>query len=195
MAQFPRRGDAVEEYLERLAASLRPIPEPERLSIIAEIESHLAERLASGIPVEATLAKLGWPELLARGYLEDHELARALARSSPSLLLSNILARATRSLFALGAGFVGLLLFALSLGFLAIAVLKPVAPASVGLWTGPNLFALGFFAGPPGGHENLGYWLIPLSLMASLVCYLLAQSFIRGCGRRLLRRDPHAKAG
>ncbi|MDB5692221.1 MAG: hypothetical protein JWO81_1284 [Alphaproteobacteria bacterium] len=188
MTQFPQRAVAVDDYLARLAASLRPLPEADRLSIVAEIESHITERLASGTPVDAALAKLGWPELFARGYLEDHELERALARSSPGLLLSNMLGRATRSIVALAAGFTSSLLFALGLAFLAIAILKPVAPAYVGLWTGPDLFALGFFAATPGRNELLGYWLIPLSLVASLGCYLLAQLLMRSCGRRLLRR-------
>jgi hypothetical protein len=192
MRQFPQRSVAVDDYLGRLAAALRPLPEADRLSIVAEIESHIAERLASGTPVEAALARLGWPELLARAYLEDHELERALARSSPGLLLSNMLGRATRSIVALAGGFTGLLLYAMGLAFLAIAILKPVAPANVGLWTGPDLFALGVFAATPGRNEILGYWLIPLSLAASLGCYLLAQLLMRSCGRRLLRRPRSA---
>jgi hypothetical protein len=188
MMQVSERAASADDYLRRLALALRPLPEAERRSVVAEIESHINERVASGTALEAALAGLGWPELLARSYLEDYEMARALSRSSPGLLLATMLGRATSSVMALAAGFAGLTLYALALAFLALAILKPVAPAYVGLWTGPRLFALGAFASAPGRDEMLGYALIPLALAAALGCYLLAQIVMRGCGRRLLRR-------
>jgi uncharacterized membrane protein len=178
-------------YLERLERALRPLPPTERDAVGAEIRSHIAERSAApDAPIAAILAALGEPEDLARAYLEDHEMAAALHRASPGRLLASILGRATRSLTALAVGLTAVILYALGLSFALVAIMKPIAPANVGLWRGPGSFSMGFLASPgPSTSELLGLWIVPLGLIAAVICYLAATALIKRGGRILLRRS------
>ena len=128
--------------------------------------------------------------MLARAYLEDHQLAAALHRAGPGPLLATLLARATRSVTALAAGIGGVMLYALASSFALLAVAKPVAPAHVGYWTnaGGSWFGL-LGAPPPASAEGVGWWVVPRALAGALCCCLLAAGLMRWCGRRLLRRD------
>ncbi len=179
----------VQGYLQRLGRALRPLPEPDRAAIMVEIESHIAERLreASG-DGESALASLGPPDVLAAAYLQDYGLSRAIYRSAPGPLLAAVLARATRSLTAFAAGVVAVILYALGLSFAAVAVMKPIAPGIVGLWTGVGGPEFGVVAAAPAGSaERLGLWIMPVAALAAVLCYLAATTLTRLCGRRLLR--------
>lgn len=177
---------AVARYLKGLRRALAPLPEPDRAEIVREIESHLAEAGGSAAPV---LARLGPPDVLARAYLEDHQLSRALYAGAPGALLATLLARATRSGAALAAGVAGVVLYAFALSLAALAVLKPVAPGHVGYWDGGGAAMFGFVSAPPDTPERLGWWMVPIALAGAVGCYLLATGLTRWCGRRLLRRD------
>lgn len=177
---------AVSGYLKALRRALAPLPEADRAEIVAEIESHIAE---AGPPAAPVLARLGPPDMLARAYLEDHQLSRALYGGAPGALLGTLLARATRSGAAFAAGVAGVVLYAFALSFAAIAVLKPVAPGHVGYWNGAGQAMFGFVSTPPAAPERLGWWIVPLALAGAVGCYLLATGLMRWCGRRLLRRD------
>jgi uncharacterized membrane protein len=176
-------------YLRRLDIALHALPQPDRVSIIAEIESHIAERLSEGAKLEMVLERLGPADALGQSFLEDQELSRVLSKGSPGALLVNILGRATRSITALVCGAVAVALYALGIVFSAIAVLKPVFSAHVGFWVAPGDVALGVSRGVPLGHEILGYWIIPLSVMAAVLCYILATGLLKFCGRLMLRRS------
>ena len=88
----------VTRYLQTLKRALGPLAQSDRTEIVAEIESHITERLSgTGASVTDILAGLGEPDTLARAYLDSRDLSGALSRSAPGPLLAAILARATRS--------------------------------------------------------------------------------------------------
>lgn len=64
------RNPLVGRYLDQLAGGLdrAPIPAAERLEILGEIESHLAEAIQSGVPLGEALEKLGSADALAQAY-------------------------------------------------------------------------------------------------------------------------------
>lgn len=62
---------ALEDYLEKVAKCLRPLPVSERADIVQEIRSEMAELLAGGKTAEEVTARLGRPDELAKGYLSD----------------------------------------------------------------------------------------------------------------------------
>lgn len=186
----PRNTERETLYLKRLRRALGPLPENDRTEIVAEIESHIADRSrGTGASVADILAGLGEPDTLARAYLDSRELSGALSRSAPGPLLAAILARATRSGAAFAVGLAGVILYAFAFSLALTAVLKPVMPRNVGLWTGPDGVQFGFLSSPPAGAETLGVWIVPLALVAAVLCYLVASTLMKRVGRALLRRS------
>lgn len=185
------KTDATAAYLRTLERSLLPLPADERSSIVHEIEIHIRERLMQGVSEPHILAALGEPADMARAYLEQEELARALAAPSPARLLVVILNRAGRSVVNFVIGLICLSLLATGTSFLAVAVLKLIAPQHVGFWTTKGGVDFGAMAAPPTGvPERLGFWIIPISLVAAVISYLAAMAILRGRAGSLLRRAP-----
>lgn len=175
--------EAVARYLRRLERGLRPLPGPARTAALAEIAAHVADRCAaSGDPVRTVLAALGDADALARSYLDAHDLSRARPGPAPGPLLAAV-ARATRALPKLGAGFAAILLYLVGASFALVAVMKPVAPSHVGLWWGGERLTFGLLSDPgPMAQERLGYWITPVALAAALACGLAAAALLRGYG-------------
>ncbi|GIO29160.1 MULTISPECIES: DUF1700 domain-containing protein [Paenibacillus] len=59
------------EYLEKLNRYLEKLPDDERMDAVMEIESHIAEGIASGVPEPVILSRLGDPRKLARAYRSE----------------------------------------------------------------------------------------------------------------------------
>lgn len=180
----------VRDYLRRLERGLRPLPHDDRLSIISEIKSHIADRLAEPNAMTAEiLESLGDPDELARSYVEQYRLEDALARSANGTLLLAILDRATRNLLALATGLGAVMIYLFALSFAAVAVLKPVLPEHVGFWFGPSAFDFGILdKAPADTPELLGYAIIPVAVIACVLCYLAGTALMRFGGRLLLQK-------
>ena len=186
--EFP---EDVDTYLAQLERELGPMPAQERARIVQEISGHLAERAAVGPQMlHATIVQLGTPRALARSFIDDWTLTGALERRAGPPILWAILRRAWRSLAAIVIGTVGVLLYALSVTFAAVAVMKPITPHNVGLWVGPDgrLANFGIIYGAThDGPELLGWWVIHLSAIAEAQLWLAAGWALRNGGRLLLR--------
>jgi hypothetical protein len=172
----------VEAYLGTLRARLRGMNSQEIREIVEELRSHIMDKAAvSGEPtgeltqagVDAALAALGNPEELASQYLTDSLLAHAEVSRSPVKILAGLFRWASLSIagfFVLLGSIVGYFFGAV---FILVALLKPVHPSTAGLWTLPNgsgdfelSFRLGFGSAPVGGRDLLGWWTIPIGMMA-----------------------------
>ena len=176
------------EYLHAFSRALRVLPPAERESIVKEISGHIEARLACGAKSAEVLAGLGSPEVLAAAYVNQDELYRALAAPSSARLLWAVLDRATASATNFLAAVLGISLFSSSLAFLAIALFKMIAPAHVGFWNSASGIAFGIIAAPPAGaSEQLGLWIIPLGLIASVLCYLLGRALLQRRTKTLVR--------
>lgn len=185
----------VESYLKTLRGCLRDLNDEEAGDVVEEIRSHILDKAgndSSAIP--AVLAALGTPEELASGYLADNLLQRAQVNRSPWLVLRSLFRWATLSF----AGF-WILLISLFGYFIAgslslCALLKPIHPATAGLWLIPNgndtefSLRLGFGPVPGGGRELLGWWIIPLGLMFAMGLVLANLQFGLWSIRHLWRR-------
>jgi len=176
-----QRADA---FLAKLRAGLRGIEGRDADEIVEELRSHILERAAasgevSAAAIDKVTAALGDPSELAREYVTDSLLARAEHSRTPTSMLASLFRWATLSFVgffvfigAVGGYFVG--------GALALcALLKPLHPATAGLWTIPSggdtvlSLRLGFGAVPVGGHELLGWWMVPIGLFAGCVLLLV----------------------
>jgi uncharacterized membrane protein len=184
------RPGAESAYLRHLSGGLHGLSQPDRAAIVAEIEGHIAERVAEGADLATVLDRLGPPDVLAQNYLEQRELSRVLAKGSPGPMLASILGRATRNIAAMVCGVIAAIFYFLCFGFIAIAVMKSVMGPKLHFWVNSKTFCL-CTAGPQSfyTHEILGYWLIPISLVAAVLCYVAGTEVLKFCGRLLLKRS------
>jgi uncharacterized membrane protein len=162
---------SIAAYLAALRTHLAPITLSEREEILREIAAHIRDSFEAGTPVDTVLARLGTPADLAAEY-RDGQLIRAASRSlSPLTLLRATLRLATK-------GITGILVFFCALfgyftgGLLVIAaIVKPFAPSHVG-----------YFVNTPTspGHDLLGWWIIPISVVGGALLLILTTVAIRG---------------
>lgn len=176
-------------YLAKLDRALRSLPVEERASIIAEITSHIGDSVAQRSLAE-TLENLGDPLDLARAFLDQRKLEDAVVRSAHLPLLIAILEKAGRSAAAAVLGFLAVSFYLCAAAFAAMAVLKPILPLQVGLWTGPQLFAFAIMDKPQlDTTELLGYAIIPVAIALGIGSFLAGRALTRLGGRVLLRKS------
>jgi hypothetical protein len=141
--------------------------------------------------VDRALAALGSPEDLASEYLTYDLLALAEVSRSPVRILESLFRWASLSV----AGFLVLLgsLVGYFLGavFILAAALKPFHPRTAGVWvlrSGADDFELsvrlGFGSAPVSGRELLGWWIVPIGLVAGCALALLTTRFAIWCLRQ-----------
>jgi hypothetical protein len=188
----------IDAYLAKLRGRLRGFNDAEVREVVDELRSHIVDKAAASgaadvAAVDAALAALGTPEELASQYLTDNLLARAEVSRSPLQILKSLFRWASLSI----AGFCVLLgsLFGYLVGivFLLCALLKPLHPHTAGLWVIPGgagdveiSLRLGF-GSIPAGREVLGWWIVPLGLVAGCGLVMLTTRFAVWCTRRYRR--------
>lgn len=160
----------IESYLAQVRTALRGLPEREIADILRELHSHIVELTTEGADVEAALRSLGDPVDLAKTYRAENLMVQAECSGSPLVILQG-LRHASRS--RLGRLFVTALYFfgyANVLTLWAAAIEKLIAPARTGLWYTPGkMWSLNLVtnsSGPTGARELLGWWLVPIALVA-----------------------------
>jgi hypothetical protein len=193
MAAANNAAEQVERYLLRLRLALADTPEREKQDILAELRSHIVDRLAdtSALPeqiVEQTLAGLGDPETLAASYQSRGLMRRAASTFSPALILRATLRWAMTGVRGFGVLMVLLIGYLLSFSFYVLAFAKPFFPDRVGLWMEPgdlSTLHMGMeLYAPPPQHELLGPWFVLVSLLLGSLCLIATIHFVR----RLIRK-------
>jgi hypothetical protein len=184
----------IEAYLNRIRGRLRGLRAEERREILEELRSHLLEKAAAGgmtgAAVDAALESLGRPEELALEYVTDELLARAEVSRSPLRILDTLFRWASLSIvgfFVLLGAITG---YFLGVVFLLVAALKPFHPETAGLWASRDASGdlalsvhLGFGYAPVGGREVLGWWIVPIGLLAGCLLVILTTRFGLWCAR------------
>ena len=157
---------------------------------MSEIRSHLGECAGQGqAALAAAITGLGAPHDLARRYLEEYQLAGAVGHAAPGRLMLAMLGRARQSALSLATVFAAVLLYVMAVTFLAMAVVKPLAPGHVGAWSTPWGLQVGITTDPPAGAVDLvGYWIMPFALLLAVACYIAGTRLLRAMGWRLLSR-------
>jgi hypothetical protein len=176
-ANLMESADGVEAYLRRVATGLQIMSESQRQEILAEIRSHLAERVqqltGQGLPqpVQAAIAAMGDADELARQFARTARAENASRSIAPWVLLraaAGIAFTGAKGLLTFLLGIVG---YGTALAFSVAAVLKLIMPSRVGFWVGPHLFVWGMTAHTPGRHELAGEYFVPVSVA---LAFLLA---------------------
>jgi hypothetical protein len=195
-------GDAqqrVEAYLGTLRQLLRGMNAEDAREIVEELRSHLMDRVAASgeatnAGVDAALAALGSPEELAKQYMTQNLLARTEASRSPVRILESLFRWASLSaagFFVLVGSMMG---YFLGTVFILVAALKPFHPQTAGLWllrdsTGdPEIsLRLGFGSVPGAGRDLLGWWIVPIGLLAGCAVVMLTTRIALWCARQYRR--------
>ncbi len=178
----------IADYVRRLRWSLQAIPAEDRDGLVREIESHLTDSLAAGPhSLDTAIAAMGPPHAMAACYIQEFRLAGALGDDRPAPLIHALLVRSGRSVAAFGGVLIAMLLYLFALCFAAVAIVKPLFPSHVGLWSLPQGAAFGILTDPPAAPEMMGLWVLPIALAGALACYALATLVLRGTGRHVLR--------
>ena len=177
----------VRGYLYLLDRSLRAsVSSALAADAVREVESHIRERVAEspGMPnereaLEGILTRLGSPATVARAYSLEMIMEEAAVGGRVIAVL--------RSLFhSAGTGIVGFLTamllftgYASGWAFVSIAILKPIFPNNVGLWTDKGVSLGGQFPAPEGVTPLGGYWIIPICLLIGLGVLVVTHRFAR----------------
>ena len=166
---------------------------------VREVESHIRERVAesTGMPnereaLDTILNRLGSPANVARAYSLEMIMEEAAIGGRVTAVMRSLFHGAATGIAAF---FTVLLLFTgyvSGLAFISIAVLKPIFPNNVGLWTHEGFSLGGEFPAPEGLTPLGGYWIIPICLLIGLAILVgthkLARRWIAGLRERLRRR-------
>jgi hypothetical protein len=168
----------VEDYLKSLHRRLRGLADAR--DFVEEIRSHITEKTAAGDTVDTVLERLGNPGDLASQYVTEELLARAQVTRSPWLMLRSLFHWATLSFAGFWILLLSLIGYGLGGSMALCSLLKPIHPATAGLWLLPGpagdlsvSLRLGFGSAPLGGRELLGWWMVPLGLALGLGMVLI----------------------
>jgi len=173
-----------DEYLRTLRRRLRGFSDVD--DVVDEIRSHILDKVEGGANLEDVLARLGTADELASRYIADAALARAEVSRTPIGVLDALFRWATFSaagIFVLIATIIG---YFIGGALLLCAILKPFHPQTAGLWKVPDgvSLRLGFGTPPPGSTDVLGWWIVPIGLIAGAVLVALTTRFALVCVRQ-----------
>lgn len=192
----------LDTYLVQVGRRLKGLHDEEARETLAELRSHVLDRVAGNITpanVEAAIAALGSPREVARLNVTERVAVHVEADRSPLSVLRAIVRLAGLSLYGFFAFLVSLCGYALAAGFLVTAAVKPFFPRQAGLWWLADQhhamsFSLGVVDKAPAGHELLGWWIIPVGLVAGLGLGLLTWRFGLFSVRLMARKVPRRGA-
>lgn len=172
----------IRRYVDALALHLRKLDKADAAEVIQEIESHIHEVIeqteARGeVPdVDALLQGFGPPEVLAAQYVAH--IRTGAPPPAGFRVIQRVKQTVTRGLYYS----MGAFGYSVAIALLLLAVAKLWQPSLVGAWSinGGHSVAIAW-SGPPyqDAKEILGYWLVPIALLASTWCAVLTHRVMR----------------
>src|SRR5579864_6275301 len=179
----------IDGYLSRLRGRLRGLNPDDVREIVDELRGHIVDKAAGSgdmtpAGVDAALAALGSPEELASEYVTDNLLARAEVSRSPLRVLESLFRWANLSVAGFFVLLVSIIGYFIGGAFMWCAVLKVIHPQTAGLWTyreASGVLAvslrMGFGGAPAMGRDVLGWWIVPVGLLAGCGLVILTTRF------------------
>lgn len=170
--------DVIHQYLKSLSKYLSRLEKADADEVIREIESHIFDRIEtmeeSGEHVDANLILEGFgnPRDLASQYVE-HILEGAKPPAG-FRAIQRVKTTVTKTMF-FSTGFIG---YGMALFLLITGMAKLFMPEKVGVWVAEHGESLILsFSGHAltDSNELLGYWLIPIAIVAGLIIFRLTQ--------------------
>lgn len=155
---------------------------------LREVESHIRDQVAeldAGVDersaLENILTRLGAPATVAQGYSLELVMEEAVATGGAVAVGRALFRLATTgiiSFFAALGLFTG---YVTGLGFLAVALLKPIFPANVGIWM-RNGFPRSVgaqFPAPTDMELAGGYWIVPAAVLVGFGVLIITHRISR----------------
>jgi hypothetical protein len=177
----------VESYLDRVRTALHGLPERQIDDIMRELRAHAIE-LAEGKGIEAAFASLGDPVDLAKAYQAESQIIQGECSSSTLRILLGLRHAGRTRAGRFAATVLYVFGYANVVALWLAAVNKPLFPSRTGLWYVPGdwtSIVLHINASPPpGARELLGWWLIPVAILAGWILRYLIDSLAQWWLRR-----------
>jgi hypothetical protein len=180
----------IEAYLGKLRRNLRGLKDDDVRDIVEELRSHILDK-ASEQNLDEVLAALGTPEELASQYTTDSLFARAEVSRSPWSILKSLFHWASLSLAGFFVLMGSLLGYFIGVVLILVGYLKHIHPHTAGIWTTQDATGdlqisvrLGFGSPPPGAHEVMGWWIVPIGILLGFGLVMLTTRFALWCVRR-----------
>lgn len=179
----------IEQYLRYVAEGLKEIGTVEKEGILAEIRSHLSERIeqlnahGTSHAADQAIRGLGDPNALARQFVEAAHQQRAGRSYAPWVLLHSAARTALSGARGMLVFLIGLFGYGAALAAMVAAIMKHFIPQT-GFWVGSWGFVWGVPPRSANSRELLGQYFTP-------ACVGLAFLFASGCTallQRLMRR-------
>jgi uncharacterized membrane protein len=147
----------------------------ERDDIVEETRGHLREVLAAGRTPATALAGFGRPEDYARRFIDEMDIAGALASQSTGALLRVVARQINRSVVAAIAAIAFIALSLVGVIAVMMLILKLTDPVHAGLWRGAHQFFIGKIDDPANATELLGTWLYSLCVCVLALTWLIGR--------------------
>lgn len=172
-------------YMHQVGGLCESLDRRQKADILAELKAHLLEsyiQIDSGDEesrISAAIAKLGQPEDFVPLWVEERLLDGAQPGSTTRnlyfLLRRNALKGVQQFAFSILVGFG----YMLSFYFFIMAVMKFFFPVNVGLYLSPTGIPFLGYVDADEFREVLGYWLIPIGLVAAISLQLLLNGLVK----------------
>lgn len=178
----------IRAYTRELSTHLHALAPADAEEVIREIEGHLhetvdlAEERGESLDAAALLKGFGPPEVLAAQYIAHIQQGAPLPAGFRELRRG-----VTRGLYFSMGG----LGFSLAIALLCLAVAKLIHPGAVGVWSvaDGNSYVIAWLGAPlPQAEELLGWSLVPIALLLSLLCADITRRVLRVLRRGLTLR-------
>ncbi|MGO4913679.1 hypothetical protein [Leeuwenhoekiella sp. W20_SRS_FM14] len=168
-------------YIQTIKNVLKPLLAADREEVLMEFNSHIYEHLQQNKNVSEVKAlldvidKLGAPEVVLKSLVADKMLDKATRSFNPLDVFKALVLNITN-----GISYIIFALLYLFLGTFIFLIFAKLLNDDVGMYYKDNEFvALGFINNTATYTEVLGYWFIPVMLVAILVFYMLITLLLR----------------
>jgi uncharacterized membrane protein len=163
-------------YIRHLRWSLASLPADERDDIVAEVRSHLQDKVERGVRIEEAIESLGVPEDFARAFITERALLSALGSRDSLGLFRALGQRSVRNARTISATAGCVIAWMLALVVCVVAAAKVFDPAHMGMWIGGGQFFLGAIDDPAKGREVLGLWIFPVAFLVLFLSWLTSRA-------------------
>jgi hypothetical protein len=205
MTEAEAARSRLDMYLGEVGGTLRGLDPAEVDEILAELRSHVFERVGgegslNEQAVQIALDGLGSPRVLGASYLGQRMVASVERSRSPWRVLGAVYRLASFSLGAFALLLVSFVGYVTGAAFIVVGLAKPFIAGNVGMWvhkSDGSLISFGAIEPSPSGDatEVLGWWIIPISLVvgaaALIVTWRIGLAGVRALGRNSKLRPDH----
>ncbi|KAA3608757.1 MAG: hypothetical protein D8M58_18645 [Calditrichaeota bacterium] len=175
-----------QNYFKQVAKAMQVLDSDSREETAMELQDHLYNSFKDEKGTDevsrllAAIEKLGEPHEFLKPVVSDKLLQRGTKTLSPKTLLTGLAYKLTGGI---GSLFMALLFgtgYLLTFIFGLMSFAKFLFPENVGLFRRPDeSWSFGILKVTEGATELLGYWIVPLGLLAAFILYFILTQLLK----------------